>query len=102
MNRRETISAIGQMTRMRNHDVQIMLEALVRVWSDALVRGEKIELENFLVLEVKRIDRADQQLGTLYRKDGRAVRPPASRIELRARPSRQLRNRIRQFRSSCK
>jgi hypothetical protein len=95
MNRRETISAIGKLTRMRNHDVQTMLEALVQVWSDALVRGEKIELENFLVLEVQRIDRTGKALGMLYRKDGRVMRPPATRIELRARISRHLRARWR-------
>ncbi len=97
MNRRETISAIGKLTRMRNHDVQIMLEALVQVWSDALVRGEKIELENFLVLEVRRIDRAGKALGTLYRKDGQMMRVPAARVELRARPSRHLRKRLREL-----
>lgn len=96
MNRRETISAIGKLTRTRNHDVQIMLEALVQVWSDALVRGEKIELENFLVLEVRRIDRTGKALGALYRKDGQSMRVPATRIELRARPSRHLRKRLRE------
>jgi nucleoid DNA-binding protein len=96
MNRRETISAIGKLTRMRNHDVQTMLEALVQVWSDALVRGEKIELENFLVLEVKRIDRTGKSLGTLYGKNDRIIRLPAARIELRIRPSRYLRMRLRQ------
>jgi nucleoid DNA-binding protein len=96
MNRRETISAIGKLTRMRNHDVQTMLEALVQVWSDALVRGEKIELENFLVLEVRRIDRTGKALGVLYCKDGRVTHLPASRVELRVRTSRHLQIRLRQ------
>ncbi len=49
------IAEIGCRTRLRNHDVQIMLEALIEVWSDELAQEGHIEVENFLVLEVKHI-----------------------------------------------
>jgi nucleoid DNA-binding protein len=91
MNRRTTITQIGQRTRLRNHDIQIVLEALIDVWSEALSRGEKIEIENFLVLDLKRIDRTGQRLGNLQRADGSHASPSAVRVELRARMSRRLR-----------
>jgi hypothetical protein len=41
-----------------------MVEALIDVWRECLIDGERIELENFLVLEVKEIDRSANS-GTL-------------------------------------
>jgi len=58
------VRAIGRRTRLKNRDVQAMLEALIEVWTDELVAGGRIELENFLVLEVKEIDRGEN-LGIL-------------------------------------
>ena len=55
------VSEIGRRTRLRNHDVQRMLEALIQVWTDELASGGRIELENFLVLEVQRIDRGERR-----------------------------------------
>lgn len=55
------VSEIGRCTRLRNHDVQRMLEALIDVWTDELASGGRIELENFLVLEVQRIDRGERR-----------------------------------------
>jgi nucleoid DNA-binding protein len=46
------VSEIGRRTRLRNHNVQRMLEALIDVWTEELASGGRIELENFLVLEV--------------------------------------------------
>ena len=43
-----------------------MLEALIKVWSEELAQNGRIELENFLVLEVKRIDRGEQAGTLLY------------------------------------
>jgi nucleoid DNA-binding protein len=53
------VRAIGQRTRLKNHDVQLMLEALVEVWTESLVAGERVELENFFVLETQWIDRGE-------------------------------------------
>jgi nucleoid DNA-binding protein len=46
------VSEIGRRTRLHNHGVQRMLETLIEVWSEELVSGGRIELQNFLVLEV--------------------------------------------------
>ena len=60
LDKNKTIVEVGQRTRLRNHVVQKMLEALVEVWSEELVQEGRIEVENFLVLEVKRIDRGER------------------------------------------
>lgn len=58
------VREIGQRTRLKNRDVQLMLEALIKVWTEELVAGGKIELENLFVLETQRIDRGEP-CGTL-------------------------------------
>lgn len=79
-------SEIGRRTRLRNHDVQRMLEALVEVWTEELASGGRIELENFLVLEVQRIDRGERR-GMLSTGQPRRI---IKRIVLR--PSKRLRS----------
>ena len=61
LTKNKMVSEIGRRTRLRNHDVQRMLEALVEVWSEELASGGRIELQNFLVLEVRRIDRGENR-----------------------------------------
>jgi len=61
LTKNKMVSEIGRRTRLRNHDVQRVLEALIDVWSDELASGGRIELENFLVLEVQRIDRGERR-----------------------------------------
>lgn len=39
--------------RLKNREVQAVVEALVDVWTEALVNGERIELEGFCVLSVR-------------------------------------------------
>jgi nucleoid DNA-binding protein len=93
MNKRSTIVEVGRRTRMRNYEVQRLFETLVEVWSEALVRGEKIEIENFLILELHTITRHGR-LGTLMN-DGRAIKIPAKRREVRVRLSKHLKTVIR-------
>ncbi len=64
LTKNKMVSEIGRRTRLRNHDVQRMLEALIEVWIEELASGGRIELQNFLVLEVQRIDRGEKR-GTL-------------------------------------
>jgi nucleoid DNA-binding protein len=61
LTKNKMVSEIGRRTRLRNHDVQRMLEALIQVWTDELASGGRIELQNFLVLEVRSIDRGEQR-----------------------------------------
>jgi nucleoid DNA-binding protein len=61
LTKNKMVSEIGRRTRLRNHDVQRMLEALIEVWSEELASGGRIELQDFLVLEVQRIDRGERR-----------------------------------------
>jgi nucleoid DNA-binding protein len=80
LTKKKMISEIGRRTRLKNRDVQVMLETLIDVWTEELVNGGRIELENFLVLEVQTIDRGEQ-CGTLKGGDApRIIR----RVTLRA------------------
>ncbi len=64
LNKNKMVREIGRRTRLKNRDVQLMLETLIDVWTEKLVAGERIELENFFVLETQTIDRGEQR-GTL-------------------------------------
>ena len=64
LNKNKMVREIGRRTRLKNRDVQVVLETLVDVWTEELVAGGRIELENFLVLETQTIDRGEQR-GTL-------------------------------------
>jgi len=88
------IREIGRRTRLKNRDVQLMLEALVEVWTEELVSSGRIELENLFVLETQTIDRGEQR-GTLA--SGEAPRY-IQRVTLRV--SRQLKRRLNQSHSS--
>ncbi len=93
MNKRSTIVEVGRRTRMRNYEVQRLFETLVEVWSEALARGEKIEIENFLILELHTITRHGR-LGTLLKGD-REIPIPSKRREVRVRLSKHLKTLIR-------
>jgi nucleoid DNA-binding protein len=68
LNKNKMVREIGRRTRLKNRDVQLMLETLIDVWTEELVAGGKIELENFIVLETQEIDRGDNA-GTIGGKD---------------------------------
>jgi nucleoid DNA-binding protein len=93
LDKNKTIAEVGRRTRLRNHDVQKMLEALVEVWTEELADGGRIELENFLVLEVKQVDRGENA-GTLL-VGGKLRRAPRYIRQIVVKPSKQLRVRLR-------
>ena len=64
LNKNRMVREVGRRTRLPNREVQKMLETLIELWSESLVAGKRIELENFLVLETKTIDRGENA-GTL-------------------------------------
>ncbi|MBN8592000.1 MAG: HU family DNA-binding protein [Anaerolineae bacterium] len=48
------IREIGRRTRLKNRDVQRMLETLIEVWTEEVVEeGGRIELEGLFVLETR-------------------------------------------------
>ncbi|MGQ9910460.1 MAG: HU family DNA-binding protein [Candidatus Flexifilum sp.] len=59
LTKNKMIREIGRRTRLKNRDVQVMLEALIEVWAEELVAGGRIELENLFVLEGQTIDRGE-------------------------------------------
>jgi len=87
LNKNRMVREIGRRTRLKNRDVQLMLETLVDVWTEELVAGGRIELENFLVLETQTIDRGESA-GSLKTGDApRHVRRVSLRISKRFRNS---------------
>lgn len=60
LNKNKMVRKIGRRTRLKNREVQLVIETLVDVWTEELVAGGRIELENFLVLETQTIDRGEQ------------------------------------------
>ncbi len=89
----KTVSEIGRRTRLTNHEVQVVLETLFEVWSEALIAGEKIEIEHFLVLEVKTIRRGSASFEPGTR---RPMRQPEAFRQVVVHTSRQLRQRLRE------
>lgn len=78
LTKKKMISKIGRRTRLKNRDVQVMLEALVEVWTDELVSGGRIELENLFVIETRQIERGPLA-GMLRSKDGKYPAPSTIR-----------------------
>ncbi len=52
LNKKTMIREIGRRTRLKNHEVQAVIETLIDVWTEELVRGGRIEIENFIALYV--------------------------------------------------
>ncbi len=92
LTKNKIVSEIGRRTRLRNHDVHRMLEALIEVWTEELAAGGRIELQNFLVLEVQRIDRGERR-GVLNSGEPRQVIH-----RLVARPGKPLRKQLQKIR----
>src|SRR4051812_6827336 len=93
LDKNKTIAEVGRRTRLRNHDVQKMLEALIEVWSEELAQAGRIELENFLVLEVKSIDRGENTGSLLI--GGKLHHAPRRIRKLSVKPSKCLRMRLK-------
>lgn len=79
LTKNKMVREIGRRTRLKNRDVQVMLETLIEVWTEELVAGGKIELQNFLVLETQTIDRGEQR-GTLNDREAPQI---INRVSLR-------------------
>lgn len=56
LTKKKMVREIGRRTRLTNREVQEVIETLVDVWTEALISSEKIEIENFLVMETQLID----------------------------------------------
>ncbi len=61
LTKNKMVRGIGQRTRLKNRDVQLMLEALIQIWKENILKDERIELENLFVLETQLIDRGEER-----------------------------------------
>jgi hypothetical protein len=57
LNKQKMVREIGRRTRLKNRDVQAVIEALVDVWTEELVKGGRIEIQGFFVLGTREIER---------------------------------------------
>jgi nucleoid DNA-binding protein len=73
---------------MKNRDVQVMLEALVEVWTEELVSGGRIEIEGLFVIVTQVVDRGEQSGHLQSGKAPRHIRQVVVRV------SRGLRQRL--------
>jgi len=53
LNKKKMVREIGRRTRLKNRDVQAVIETLIEVWTEELVAGGRIELEGFLTIRGK-------------------------------------------------
>jgi nucleoid DNA-binding protein len=90
LTKNKMVREIGRRTRLKNRDVELMLETLIAVWTESLVVGERIELENFMALEVKEIDRGTNS-GTLFHANRQEAAPRVIR-RVRVRLSKRLKS----------
>jgi nucleoid DNA-binding protein len=67
MTKNRTIQKVGLRTRLKNRDVQLMLETLIEVWTEELVAGGRVEVEHFIVIDVQTIERPTNRLMRKYR-----------------------------------
>jgi len=83
LTKNKMVREIGRRTRLKNREVQVMLEALIEVCTEELISGGRIELENLFVLETQWIDRGEQH-GTLTSGDApRHIRRVTLRVSKR-------------------
>ena len=85
LNKNKMVREIGRRTRLKNREVQLVLETLVDVWTEEMVAGGKIELENFIVLETQIIDRGEQRGMLTSGEAPRIIRRVSLRVSKRLR-----------------
>lgn len=89
VNKKVTIREISRRTGLTYKQSGQAVSALIELWSEALGSGERIAIDNFLVLEVNEIRR--QRAGQLLR-DGELV--PTQQHKLSVRSGKALRVRL--------
>ncbi|MFZ2880765.1 MAG: HU family DNA-binding protein [Phototrophicaceae bacterium] len=62
MTKNATVQEIGQRTRLKNRDVRLVLETLIEVWTEELIKGGRVEIEHFVVIDVQTIERGANRL----------------------------------------
>ena len=86
MNKQKIVRAIGQRTRLKNRDVEMMLETLIEVWTEELANGGRIELEGFCTLQVQYLERVHPRTKQM-RSFPRLHFRPGKRLQIRLKTS---------------
>jgi len=82
MNKQTTIRAVAGKTGMTYFEVQIVLEAMMEVWGEALVHGDQITIQDFLTIKV--IEMKTHQRGALrHHNPNTTMRNVAYRVNVR-------------------
>ncbi|QPC83061.1 HU family DNA-binding protein [Phototrophicus methaneseepsis] len=93
LNKNKMVREIGRRTRLKNRDVQLVLETLIDVWTEELVAGGRIELANFLTMECREIERR-ANAGILKHSNGNKVVPNRYHRRILVRFSKHIRQRL--------
>jgi nucleoid DNA-binding protein len=86
LTKQQIIRSIGRHTGVRDSDVAAVVESLIQVLTDQLAAGGRIEIQNFLVLEVQPYRRQTPQTSV-----GTNSSQPITYHSLKVRPGKRLR-----------
>ena len=50
LNKKTMVREIGRRMRLKNREVEAVIDTLIDVWTEELVAGGRIEIENFMVM----------------------------------------------------
>lgn len=92
LTKHKMIYEIRRRTGLKNREVQSVIEALMEMWIEELVNDGRIELENFLVMEVQTIRRNNRTFDEVTAK--RSDQPQQFR-QVVIHASKHLRNRLK-------
>lgn len=94
LTKQQLVRQIGRRTRLANRDVSAMIEALIMLLSDHLASGGRIEIANFLTLEIQTRSRLVRHSETSDN-DPLLGTPTETFSVLKCRPGKRLRLRLR-------
>lgn len=92
LTKHKMVAEIGRRTRLKNREIEAVIEALMEVWIEELVNDGRIELENFVVLEVQTIRRNKRAFDEITAKGGDQ---PQQFRQVVIHSSKHLRNRLK-------
>jgi len=82
MNKQTTIRAVARKTGKTYFEVQMMLEALIDTWSEALAEGDHITIQDFLTIRVTELK--THRRGKLrHHNSNTPMRKTAYRVDMR-------------------
>jgi nucleoid DNA-binding protein len=93
LNKRAMVRHLARATGLTQTQARAALDALLDLWFDELARGGGIAVDNFLILQTVRVQRAAS--GQLRTPAGALVPAPAAHTRVTVRLSRRLREALR-------